>query len=49
MDEGSMRASELTPATLLKSIRDVFFLSIWRPYFNIEKGKMGQRDLVLYV
>ncbi len=41
MDEGSNSASELTPATLLKLIRDVLFLSIWRPYFNIERGKMG--------
>ncbi len=41
MDEGSISASELAAATLLKLIRDVLFLSIWRPYFIIEKGKMG--------
>lgn len=49
MDEGSISASELAEATLLKLIRVVFFLSIWRSYFIIEKGKMGQMDLVLYV
>ena len=42
MDEGSKSASELTAATLLKSIRDVLFLSIWRPYFIIQREKKGQ-------